>query len=218
VAVRLWLAQGNLAAASRCLRDDQGGEVGTPGFVDELHQITRSRLLMAQGRLDEALGLLARLAEAAEAEGRNGRLIEILMLQALGLQALARPVEAIAALKTALALAEPEGYIRIFVDEGAPMAALLRHVPSPGMAGSFVKRLLTAFEEPGVGSPLVEPLTPREVEVLGLIAGGLKNQEIADHLVISVSTVKRHITNIYGKLGASRRLQAIARAQELGLL
>jgi len=216
--VRLWLAQSNVGIASRRLWESQVVEEDMPGFVHELDQITLARLLIAQKRFDEALGLLARLAQTAEVEERNGRLIEILVLQALGLQAQARSVEAHADLRKALALAEPEDYVRIFVDEGAPMAALLRRALSQNVAPNYVGRLLAAFEEPAALSPLVEPLTRRELEVLRLIADGLKNQEIADRLVISVATVKRHVTNIYGKLGVGRRVQAVARAQELGLL
>jgi LuxR family maltose regulon positive regulatory protein len=134
------------------------------------------------------------------------------------LQAQARPAQALTVLKRALSLAEPEGYVRTFVDEGAPMAALLRHALSQGIARNYVNRLLSAFGEPAAVSPLVEPLTRCELEVLRLIADGLRNQEIADRLVISVATVKRHVTNIYGKLGVTRRIQAVAQAQEPGLL
>jgi len=121
-------------------------------------------------------------------------------------------------LRRALALAEPEGYVRTFVDEGKSMAALLRYALSQGVAPGYVGQLLAAFGESAGVQPLAEPLTAREFEVLRLIVDGLKNQEIADRLVISIATVKRHISNIYAKLGVHRRTQAIARTQELDLL
>jgi LuxR family maltose regulon positive regulatory protein len=176
------------------------------------------RVLIALRLSDEATPFLGYLLHTAESEGRTGRAIEILALQALALQAQAQPGQALTVLKRALSLAEPESYVRTFVDEGAPMAALLRHALAQGMARNYVGWLLAAFEEPAEVSPLVEPLTRREIEVLRLIGDGLKNQEIADRLVISVATVKRHVTNIYGKLGVSRRVQAVAQAQEIDLL
>jgi LuxR family maltose regulon positive regulatory protein len=105
------------------------------------------------------------------------------------------------------------------------MRTLLRHAAAAGIAGSYTQRLLSAFDESprpipvhAAASRLAEPLTGREVEILRLIAAGMRNQEIADHLVISLSTVKRHIANAYGKLGASHRTEAIVRANELNLL
>jgi LuxR family maltose regulon positive regulatory protein len=130
-------------------------------------------------------------------------------------------------LARALTLAEPEGYVRIFVDEGAPMAALLRAAAQRGIAPSYVAGLLAAFPQAGKqparqGEPdalsLVEALSARELEILRLIAAGHSNQAIADTLVIAVSTVKRHINNIYGKLAVQSRTQALVRARELHLL
>ena len=133
-----------------------------------------------------------------------------------------------AALEQALTMAEPEGYVRTFVDEGKAMRDLLRHAAAGGIASSYTGRLLSAFGEPArpvsttsgrPGAPdIAEPLTEREAEILRLISVGMTNQEIASQLVISVATVKRHITNIYGKLGVSHRTQATARANELNLL
>jgi LuxR family maltose regulon positive regulatory protein len=118
--------------------------------------------------------------------------------------------------------------VRAFVDEGPAMRTLLRHAAAAGIAGAYTGRLLSAFDESSqpastpadaaAAAGLAEPLTGREVEILRLIAAGMRNQEIADHLVISVSTVKRHIANAYGKLGVSHRTQAIIRANELNLL
>ena len=124
-------------------------------------------------------------------------------------------------------LAEPEGYIRLFVDEGAPMLALLRHARTRGIVPGYVATLLAAFGEQHVSdlplhsarpSPLVEPLTEREREVLRLLLEGASNREIAHRLVLSVNTVKRHVYNLCGKLGVQSRTQAIIRARDLDLL
>jgi ATP/maltotriose-dependent transcriptional regulator MalT len=165
-----------------------------------------------------------------------GDLIEILALQALTLQALGNPAGALAELAHALTLAEPEGYIRIFVDEGAPMARLLRAGRAQGIAPSYISKLLAAFgkDEGGtmkdevpsaplhpssfIAQPLVEPLTERELEILQLIAEGLSNQAIAERLIIAVSTVKRHVNNLFGKLAVQSRTQALLRARELKIL
>lgn len=128
-----------------------------------------------------------------------------------------------AALERALSLAEPGGYVRVFADEGAPLAGLLRQAAVRGIAPEYVGRLLAAVRDtesqPAAGSPgLIEPLSDRETEVLRLVAAGLSNQEIAGELVLAVSTVKWHINNLYGKLGVNSRTQALARARDLRLL
>ena len=175
----------------------------------------------------EARGLLERLLKAAEGGERTGSVIEILALQGLAHQALGNISSALVPLERALTLAEPEGYVRIFVDEGAPMRNLLREAAARGVASSYTRRLLSAFDKAGqpVSAPvtaaapgLAEPPTAREVEIMRLIAAGLRNQEIADQLFISLSTVKRHIANAYGKLGVNHRTEAVARANELNLL
>jgi LuxR family maltose regulon positive regulatory protein len=149
------------------------------------------------------------------------------MLKALALQARRNTTEALQSLKQSLVLAEPEGYVRVFVDEGTPMATLLRQAAAYGVAPDYVNKLLAHFEgetkdeerkTEASPSSLVEPLTKREREVLGLVVGGLSNQEIADALFISVGTVKTHVHNIYGKLGVRDRPQAIARAGKLNLV
>ena len=241
--VRLWLAQGNLPGAARWARDSAPPPDQEPNLVEELRQIARARVLIGQGRHDDAATLLGRLAEAAEASGRYGRLIEILALEALALCAQRRSGEALAALERALALAEPEGYVRVFVDEGEPMARLLaelkerRELGEPKGQGApsraYLDRLLSAFPASvapaaeralssagSLSSPssLVEPLSERELEVLRLMAEGLTNKEIAARLIIALGTVKAHLHNISGKLGAQNRTHAIARAKELGLL
>jgi LuxR family maltose regulon positive regulatory protein len=230
--VRQWLAVGDLAAASHWV------EESSDHF--ELAQVARARVRLAEGRMEEALHLLDRQAQAAQEGRRTGRLIEILVLQALSLQAQGRPDQALAALGQALTFARPEGYVRLFVDEGAPMAELLRHAAAQGIdatrgaAGHYVGQLLAALKAeseagkrrapetlPSVSpaaQPPVDPLTERELEVLRLLAAGLGNKEIAETLVIALSTVKQHLKNIYAKLDVHSRTQAVARARELGLL
>jgi LuxR family maltose regulon positive regulatory protein len=167
--------------------------------------------------------LLAELLEAAEGAERTGSMIKLLPLQALAFQARGDLDQALPTLERALSLAEPEGYVRTFVDEGQPMGRLLRRALTQGILPGYTSRLLGALGEsvqpaPPAVQALVEPLTERELEVLRLIAGGLSNREIAQELVVAVSTVKTHINHIYGKLDAKSRIQAVAKAQALDLL
>jgi LuxR family maltose regulon positive regulatory protein len=170
--------------------------------------------------MDDVRRLLERLLEAAEEGGRTGSVIEILVLLALAHRALRDIPAGLVPLARALALAEPEGYVRTFVDEGPPMRDLLRNLVTKGISGAYVRQLLSAFDEGAQPVPapagfalagLAEPLTARELEILRLIVAGMRNQEIADQLVISLSTVKRHIANAYGKLGVDHRTEAVAR-------
>jgi LuxR family maltose regulon positive regulatory protein len=234
--VRLWLAQGNLDAAVRWadrsgLRADD--EVS---FLRELERIILARVLVAQGldesgerHLSDALDLLARLLDAAETAGWMGKVIEIRVLQSLALQGQGDTAGALVALERALALAEPQGYVRLFVDEGAPMALLLQKALAHDIAPGYVRRLLDAFEvwESGTaqGSPayhatttLVDPLTDRELEVLHLLRTDLSGPEIAAELMVSMNTIKTHIKHIYGKLNVHSRYEAVQRARELDLL
>jgi LuxR family maltose regulon positive regulatory protein len=196
-----------------------------------------ARLWLAQGQPDEAERLLSPLASDAEADERTGALIEILALQACVRHAQGDRERAVTVLMKALALAEPEGFVRTFVDEGEVMQQLLTAVarqpatiadetslPSKG----YVARLLHAFngqtspdtppQSPDKEAGLVEPLTARELEVLQLIAAGDSNRAVAKKLVITVSAVKKHTSNIYGKLNVNSRTQAVARARQLSLL
>jgi LuxR family maltose regulon positive regulatory protein len=188
---RAWFAlmQGNLGEAARWARTVHPGPEDKLDTLREFQWITLVRILIAQGRSSEAAPLLVRLLQTAESEGRLGKAIEILALYALALQAAGEMAKALAVLDRALTLAQPEGYMRTFVDEGAPMAALLseileaqrkgRHTLTQDVAPNYVRRLLAAFGEPAATSLMVEHLTERELEVLRLIAVGLKNQEIA---------------------------------------
>lgn len=155
-----------------------------------------------------------------------GSALEILVLQALAYEAQGHRSQALIPLKRALRLAEPEGYVRIFVDEGSPMAQLLtREMEASGRLQTYMLKLLTALGvqkeiQPTAHSqqPLIEPLSERELEVLHLLAQGLSNRQIAERLYLALSTVKGHNRNIYSKLQVSRRTEAVARAHELGLL
>ncbi len=227
---RLHLARGELAAATSEWEQVSVGD-DDPAFVREIGQLARARLLAARGEHDEALRIRADLREAAQAAGRTGWEIEILALEALALQAQGKRERAVRTLAQALALAEPEGYVRTFVDEEAEMAALLsevleaqqRHRLAPDVPAYYLRKLSAALERdafltatPGAGLP--EPLSERELEVLTLVAAGKTNQVIARELFVALSTVKTHIKNIYGKLEARNRTQALARARELELL
>ncbi len=158
-------------------------------------------------------------------------MIEILVLQALAHAAQDDIDSALAPLARALALAEPEGYVRLFVDEGIPMAHLLSAAASHGIMPDYVSKLLAAFtaalqptadgaplSPASPAQPLVEPLSQRELEVLQLVAQGLSNRQISERLFLALSTVKGHNRVIFDKLQVQRRTEAVARARELGLL
>ena len=227
---RIWLAQGKLNAASQWVQERGLNADRDPTLLYEMDiNMLLARVLIAQGQLDETITLLQRLLITAKAAGRTSRVIEILILQALTLQSQEDTDQAVAALTEALSLAEPGGFIRIFVDEGLPMSRLLYEALHSGIAPDYVRRLLAAFsiaepEQPAPSktqtpkSELVEPLSERELEVLQLIAEGLTNQEIACRLFLTLNTVKVHTRNIYGKLDAHSRTQAVARAKVLGIL
>ena len=217
---RLWIAQGNLAAASRWAQASGLNQADRPvTYLHEVEYLTLVRLRIAQGNLEAAESLLLRLHQAATSAGRGGSLIEILFLQAITSAAQDRGKEALSALAQALSLAEPEGFVRIFLDEGPPMAELLRRAVVQDLHTPYALHLLEALAEAATApQPLIEPLSERELEVLRRVAAGYSNKEIAQELVVEISTVKRHISNIYGKLEVESRTQAVARARELGLL
>jgi LuxR family maltose regulon positive regulatory protein len=174
-----------------------------------------------QGSLIQAAGLLQRLLDAADAGGRTGSVIEILVQQALVRQRQGDNPAALGSLGRALALAEPEDYVRTFVDEGEPMATLLAAAADQGIAPLYARRLLAAFgtsDRPArVRQSLVEPLSDRELDVLRLLRTDLDGPDIARELVVSLHTVRSHTKKIYAKLGVTSRRAAVRRAEELDL-
>jgi LuxR family maltose regulon positive regulatory protein len=198
-----------------------------PASCLETLETMLARAYLAQDRAEESLAVLAPLLPPAEAAGANLRVIEIHALQALARHALGDTAAALAALERSLTLAEPQGFVSVYLDAGPPMAELLRQAISHTIMPEYAGRLLAAFaaqKAPSLASQpphppaLIEPLTPRERDVLYLISRGLSNKDIALELVIALNTVKRHASNIYGKLGVKNRTQAVVRARELGLL
>jgi LuxR family transcriptional regulator, maltose regulon positive regulatory protein len=195
---------------------------------------TLARIWLAQGQADRVCELIGPRTKTLIDGGLIGNAIEFGLLHALALRQLDRLDEARSVFARALALAEPGGYVRLFVDEGEVARLLifdfgLRIENSSTRLASYRDRLLTSFPAPQKGvvplqpsafslQSLIEPLSDRELEVLCLIAEGCTNQEIADRLVVALSTVKTHINNLYGKLGVQSRTQALARARSLGLL
>jgi LuxR family maltose regulon positive regulatory protein len=232
---RVWLRQGRLAEALEWAREAGLSSGDDLSYLHEFEHITLARVLVARYKSDrevrsihEALGLLHRLLQAAEAGGRMGSAIEILVLQALAHEAQGNIPSALAPLERALTLAEPEGYVRVFVDEGSLMARLVSEAAAHGMMPNYTGRLLTVFEaaehksadesHPPLAQSLAEPLSKRELDVLQLIAQGLSNSEISERLFLARDTVKGHIKKIFGKLEVQRRTEAVARAREVGLL
>jgi LuxR family maltose regulon positive regulatory protein len=221
---RLHLASGDLAVAGHWASESALDAGDEPDHTREFEMLTLARVLVAQGHSGEALDLLQRLGQAAEEGQRLGSLVETRLLQALVLHAQGLGVEALTALDTALSLAEPQGYVRLFVDAGAPLARLLQQAALQGNAAAARLRVALSTS-PSVHAehelpppPLVEPLSERELEVLRLIADGLSNRDIAAELIVAVTTVKKHASNIYGKLGVRSRTEAVARARDLGWL
>jgi LuxR family maltose regulon positive regulatory protein len=185
--------------------------------------IALAKVWLSQRQPNKALPLLDHALQSARAVGRLGNAIHILAVQAGVYHAQGDSEQAFITLEHALQMAEPEGYVQVFVDEGAPMARLLHRMLTRSSASEYVRRLLEAFGEsvkaaPPIVSKLIDPLTQRELEVLRIIVDGATNQEIAHELVLTVNTVKRHISNIFRKLEVNNRVQAIERARELNLL
>jgi LuxR family maltose regulon positive regulatory protein len=204
-------------------------------FKTKMTYTMHARILIAVAReypgekyLDDALALLAQLLDLSDRNGWGKKLIEILVLRALAFDLCGNTGQAMRSLDRALQLAEPEGFVRTFVDEGPPLARLLYEALPQGISPDYIQRLLAAFPEieleqttPSKQSSddeWIEPLTERELEVLQLIADGLTNQEIASKLYLSLNTVKAHTRSIYGKLDVKSRAQAAARARALGLI
>ena len=236
---RLLLAQGDLAAATAWTKQRGLGADDRPSYAREPEHLVLARVLLAHGRPEQACELLERLQGLAVAQQRAGSRIEIQALQALALAAIAEEASAVTALAQAFTLARPEGYVRLFADEGAPMAALLarliatqrtQQTAADGVPLAYLGRVVRAFGQATaatgprgragtiVVAGLVGPLSDRELEVLHLLAAGKPNQQIAEELVVALNTVKKHVAHILDKLGAANRTEATARARELGLL
>jgi LuxR family transcriptional regulator, maltose regulon positive regulatory protein len=233
---QVWIAQGRLADALGWVRERNLSLDDEPAYLHEAEHLTLARVLIAQYANDPSdrssiaavLACLERLLDAAETGERTGSVIEILMLQALAHAVDGDGAAALGSLQRALVLAKPEGYVRVFVNEGPPMAQLLAEAAAHGILPDYTGRLLAAFEPepherqvipgPPAVQPLNEPLSPRELEVLRLIGEGRSNREIGDQLYLALDTVKGHNRKIFGKLDVRSRTEAIARARELGIL
>jgi LuxR family maltose regulon positive regulatory protein len=225
---RVWITQGRVdeaqawADATALSVDDE------PDYVHEFGHLTLARLVIARHRADQDAGgivstiaLLDRLLAVAVASGRNGSAIEILALHALALEATGRRAAAVRTLEKALASAEPEGYVRLFADEGAPMAKLLR-ASAQGPHAAYVHRISGAFTNAarGVAAPqsLTDPLSERELHVLRLLSTPLSGPEIARELYISLNTLRTHTKHIFTKLEVQNRPAAVRRGEALGLI
>jgi LuxR family transcriptional regulator, maltose regulon positive regulatory protein len=231
---RVWIAQGRLGEALSWARERGLTVEDDLSYLREFEHITLARLLLARYKgglagdtMVEALELLKRLLKAADEGGRTGSVIEILMLQALVQYGQGDIPAALGPLERALTLAEPEGYFRLFIDEGPAIAELLRAVDARGSLRDYTGKLLAGFETNAdnsppaaspVSQPLIEPLSQRELEVLRLFKTELSGPEIAHELVIALSTVRAHTKQIYSKLDVNNRRSAIKRATELGLI
>lgn len=235
-AARLALAQGDVATARRWADACRARASSIPGpstpdfvgeVVQEIEQAVLARVCLATGQIDEALARLRPVLENAEKRGRYRAAIELLIVQARAFKAGGQPDRAGRALLRALTLAEPEGYLRAFIDEGDDIRSLLSDLMRTALVDpklrTYGERLQAAFGQPDRpaapgGSSLIEPLSERELDILRLIAAGLSNQDIAARLYLSLATVKWHAGHLYAKLGVQSRTQAVAKARELGLL
>jgi LuxR family maltose regulon positive regulatory protein len=246
---RLKLAQGDMAGAAAIL-DEADQFVYRRSFLDKMSELAAVQVLtllcrgnleaaadlaekhklplvqvqvhLARGDTSSALAVLEPFRQQMEAKGWQDERLKALVLQAVTLQAHGEKDEALQVLGDALALAEPGGFVRIFVDQGSPMAALLQEAAKHGIAPNYVSQLRAAFGKAGVRTPitqlLVEPLSERELEVLELLGTELNGPEIARELVVSLNTMRTHTKNIYNKLGVNNRRAAVRRAEELDLL
>jgi LuxR family maltose regulon positive regulatory protein len=223
-------------AAAQVLALLHQGDLAAAADLAEKYDLpfSRARVHLAQGDTSTALAVLESLRQQVEAQGLADERLKIMVLQAVAHHAHGEQEKAVQVLGDALSMAEPGGFIRIFVDEGLPMAELLTRMrDESGTKKEYIHKLLSAFgkqkdihpfdsaqdkSSPLNPQPLVEPLTQRELEILQLIAQGLSNREISQRLFLALSTVKRHNGNVYGKLQVQRRTEAVARARELGLL
>ncbi len=211
---RVWILQGRLTEAREWVAAQNLDELS---YLQEFTHITLARLLLAEREFSDAEGLLGRLADAAEAGGRSGSLVEILVLQALARHADGRVDDALAALDRALSRAEGERSIHVFIDEGAPMLQLLRRA-----TGSDLVRMLSQhLRDTGAadtGAPIADPPSDRELHVLRLLATELSGPQIAAELHVSLNTMRTHTKHIFLKLAVNERSEAVRRAEQLGLI
>lgn len=233
---RLLLAHGDVDAAAQWAADRGLNSDEEPSHYLEPAYLMLARILLAQDRPDDALGTLGPLRAAAIAQDRVGSIIEIEALRALALSAAGDQQSAVGAIAHAVTLAAPQRHVRVFIDEGQPMATLLAELVASLASDStvagevpveFIGDLSQAFNHSASGgvshrparpSGLVVPLTERELEVLQLVAAGRQNKEIAGELYVSLNTVKKHVTHIFEKLGVANRTAATDRARQLNLL
>ena len=233
---RLRLAVGRAEDAQRWVDEWGLSEDDEISYAREREHLVLARLLLTRNEPARAINLLDRLQALAESQGRRQSLIEMLALRSLALHSSGEHEDSLATLAASLSEARSERYVRVFADEGAPMAALVQRLVRrrQGVRSAAVSRharehllrVARAFRTQGgredeAVSPtqgVVEPLTARELEVLGLLAAGRPNRDIADELVVTLDTVKRHVSHIFDKLGASKRTEAVARAREFHLI
>jgi LuxR family maltose regulon positive regulatory protein len=236
---QIWIRQGNFAAVERWAAElgldsdtalseflEPTSTEGSFSPEQHLHKyelVVLARLLFTQKRFAPALQVLDPLLSLAEGRGRTKATLEILVLQALIYQAQGFVPRATAVLEQAVKLAQPAGYVRVFLDEGPSLEPLLRRVASRDVAPTYARELLAAFTAPHEelypsAQPLVGPLSERELEVLHLLATNATGPEIANNLVIAISTFRSHTKSIYGKLDVNRRSDAVTRARQLGLI
>jgi LuxR family maltose regulon positive regulatory protein len=218
-----WLRRGNLEACNHWVQERGFNPASDILTRNREHYFMYARVLIAREEFDTASHLLEWLLVDCEADGRWGSVIEVLVQRALAWQGMSEIPQALQALERALALAATEGYLRVFLDAGEPLARLLRYAGSKGIAPKVVSYILSEFDKstdftPITQQPLIEPLSERELEVLRLMAAGNSNQEIAAQLVLSSGTVKSHLSHIYSKLNVNSRTQCLARVRELKIL
>jgi LuxR family maltose regulon positive regulatory protein len=229
VRARLRLRRGELDHAEAWAREQHLSSDDELSYLREFEHITLARLLLARHHVDrdaqaneDALGLLQRLLTSAQDGGRDESVLEVMILQALGRQARGDGPAALDQLTRAVTLAQPEGYVRLFADEGPPMAGLLKPLTKRSTAPGYIRRLLTAatrtVHRPGRPAALVEPLSDRELDVLRLLGTDLDGPDIARALFVSLNTMRTHTKSIYAKLGVSSRRAAVAQAHDLKLL
>jgi LuxR family transcriptional regulator, maltose regulon positive regulatory protein len=225
---RIWVAQGRLGEALDWAREQDLSARDDLCYMHEFEHITLVRVLLARYKSEradrsmlEAMGLLERLLQEAEEGGRKGSAIEILIMQALAHHIKGDNPAALVPLERALSLGEQEGYVRIFVDEGKPMASLLELAVKRKISLNYVRRLLKSFskaeDKPPANLVLSERLSEREREVLRLLRTDLSGPDIARELIVSLNTLRSHTKNIYGKLEVTNRRAAVRRAEELDL-